>query len=480
MRRSRLFLAVVLFASLFSAAASRATTIDYQGYAFETGGFPASDPGDTLWIPIVATGVASTLGIDLATTEVTGWISGLVSAGAVDVGDGIQSIAYTTGRIEIYRDLSLDHDFGEFPPNRTAPATFTNGELCLAGEVSDFVLYFDAESQSGAYEGNIDFTQGACLETLNAGSARGFTFGGVLARAVSGSMPAGYDLSIDGYLEAQKKPVTACPFACIELTEARLDFPKVAPRRFGPKDGKFRIDGVFTLCPEFGTLDPNQVEIRVRIGNYEQVLPEGSMQRENDDDDPDVEWEFKNGHGVQTLTEVEIELEADGAWEFELSGRGIPRATLLGNGPLLEVELTIGTMNGTAQATLVQKKNRLRFRGEDRPCPVPQAPAERGLGGLLAVGQAPTPRLFPAAPNPFNPATTIGVRTVQEGLANISIFDVRGRLVRVLQRGTLAAGDHRFEWNGRDERGQPVASGVFLYRVQAPGIAETRKMVLAK
>lgn len=477
MRRSALSLGSALFAAIVGAADSRATTIDYQGYAFETGGFPASDAGDTLRIPIVAT--AASLGIDLATHEVTGWIHGLVSGGTVDVGDGILMTTYGTGRIEIYRDASRDRDFGEFPPNLTAPSTFVNGELCLAGELTDFVLFFDPESQSGAYEGNVDFTTGACLAELGAGSARGFTFGGVVTPAVSGSVPPGYDLSVDGYLEAQKKPTTACPFACIELTGARLEFPRVPPRHFGPKDGKFRIDGVFTPCPEFGVLDPSQVEIRVRIGTYEQILPEGSMVLEEDDDDADVEWEFKNSRGVATLTEVEIELEADGAWEFELFGRGIPRATLLGDDPRLEVELTIGTMNGTAQATLVQKKNRLRFRGDDRPCPVPQAPAPQGLGQLLAA-TAPAPRLLPAAPNPFNPTTTIGLRTVEPGFASIGIFDVAGRLVRLLQRGDLPAGEHRFVWNGEDDRGRRVASGVFLYRVEAPGIAETRKMVLAK
>ncbi len=62
----------------------------------------------------------------------------------------------------------------------------------------------------------------------------------------------------------------------------------------------------------------------------------------------------------------------------------------------------------------------------------------------------------------------------------VRVFDVRGRLVRDLQEGVLPAGEHRFVWRGEDEQGAAVASGVYVYRVDAPGIAASRKLVVAK
>lgn len=464
-----LFLGVFLLAFALGTPA-RATTLDYQGYAFETGGFPASAPGDILRFPVVVTG--SSLAVDLTSTELTGWIDGLVSTGTQDAGDGVQLVTFSNGSIEFWRDPSLDHAFGSFPPNATVPASFQNGTPCLVGTISDFVLYLDVETNTGAYEGIVNFTDGVCLDELGAGSAEGYTFGGVLTRAVSGGVPEGYDFAIDGYLEAQKKPATECPMACFAIASARLDFPRHAPRRFGPKDGKFNIEASFLPCVEFGDLDPSAVEVRVRIGSYVQVLPEGAFERDGNN-----EWKFSNERGTETLTKIQIERERNGEWEIEVKGRGIPRTTLIGAGNRLEVELTLGTMSGTDEAALVQKKHYLRFRDRHHPCRRGGEDDDDAPGLLVQTAGA---SLLAATPNPFNATTTIRLRTVQDGMVAVSIFDVRGRRVRALQAGALAAGEHRFVWDGRDAQGNAVPSGVFLYRVDAPGIAETRKLVMAK
>ena len=85
-----------------------------------------------------------------------------------------------------------------------------------------------------------------------------------------------------------------------------------------------------------------------------------------------------------------------------------------------------------------------------------------------------------AVPNPFNPSTTIGYRLPVEGQAEIVVYDVLGRLVRTLVSGYTQAGDHEVVWDGRDDSGRQVASGVYLYRLQAGDIVETRRMVLLK
>jgi flagellar hook assembly protein FlgD len=64
--------------------------------------------------------------------------------------------------------------------------------------------------------------------------------------------------------------------------------------------------------------------------------------------------------------------------------------------------------------------------------------------------------------------------------AEIVVYDVRGRRVRTLVNKFVPAGYHEAVWDGRDDFGNRVASGVYLYQLRAGGVAETRKMVLLK
>lgn len=84
-------------------------------------------------------------------------------------------------------------------------------------------------------------------------------------------------------------------------------------------------------------------------------------------------------------------------------------------------------------------------------------------------------------PNPFNPTTTIAYDVPQSGGdVSIAIYDVSGRLVRTLVDEHRSAGRYSAQWNGDDDAGWPVASGVYFYRMQAGPFHETRKMVLLK
>ena len=85
-------------------------------------------------------------------------------------------------------------------------------------------------------------------------------------------------------------------------------------------------------------------------------------------------------------------------------------------------------------------------------------------------------------PNPFNPMTTIRV-DIPEGQARqtvLSIYDLRGRLVRTLVDKPLGAGTHFFAWDGRDDSGRAVPSGTYIYRMKRGEDRYTRKMLLAK
>lgn len=83
-------------------------------------------------------------------------------------------------------------------------------------------------------------------------------------------------------------------------------------------------------------------------------------------------------------------------------------------------------------------------------------------------------------PNPFNPVTTIRFAVKEPGKISINIYNPKGQLVKTLVNDNLKAGNHSAVWNGTDEHGKPVSSGVYLYRMQASGISQTRKMMLMK
>jgi hypothetical protein len=201
---NRLLLATAVAAVTAGGALAQNALIDYQGYAWETGGLPPSNPGDVLSIVGVVDDLDSRFGINLLVEEVTLSVAGLASTGQVDIGGGVLSIAYNNGTIDLWRDPAMDHDYGVNPPNATAPSSFTNGTLFLGGTFTNFFLFFDPSTGSGAYEGNVVFNAGSGLATLNQLNANGYTFGGVLNNnAAGGNVPQGYDLQVDGTIEVE-------------------------------------------------------------------------------------------------------------------------------------------------------------------------------------------------------------------------------------------------------------------------------------
>ena len=88
--------------------------------------------------------------------------------------------------------------------------------------------------------------------------------------------------------------------------------------------------------------------------------------------------------------------------------------------------------------------------------------------------------LYQNEPNPFNPTTRISFDLAQKGQVEIRIFDVSGRRVRDLAHGELAAARHVVTWNGLDDAGHRVSSGVYFYRLVTDDYSATRKMVVLK
>ncbi|MFH1843452.1 MAG: FG-GAP-like repeat-containing protein [bacterium] len=89
--------------------------------------------------------------------------------------------------------------------------------------------------------------------------------------------------------------------------------------------------------------------------------------------------------------------------------------------------------------------------------------------------------LYPCAPNPFNPRTRIRYDLPEMTSVRLSVFDISGRLVRVLREGILESpGQHEAMWDGQNDAGQTVAAGMYFYRLEAGPFRETQRMVLIK
>ncbi|HEM47160.1 MAG TPA: T9SS type A sorting domain-containing protein, partial [Alphaproteobacteria bacterium] len=83
-------------------------------------------------------------------------------------------------------------------------------------------------------------------------------------------------------------------------------------------------------------------------------------------------------------------------------------------------------------------------------------------------------------PNPFNPLTTVRFGLRETGMARLGVYDAAGRLVRTLFEGRCPAGVWTVQWDGRDDAGRAVASGMYFCRLQAGAFRDTRKMILLR
>ena len=108
----------------------------------------------------------------------------------------------------------------------------------------------------------------------------------------------------------------------------------------------------------------------------------------------------------------------------------------------------------------------------------------RGLSSAVANSDPSAPQLscvlYPNYPNPFNPETTIRFSLAAPMSARLEIFNLKGQLVRTLIDSPLASGARELVWNGMDDSGRAVSSGVYYYRLTTPQKVMTRKMAIIK
>jgi hypothetical protein len=142
------------------------------------------------------------------------------------------------------------------------------------------------------------------------------------------------------------------------------------------------------------------------------------------------------------------------------------------------------------------------FRINDEPVPVgsdeyrdataiPGKSYSYQLGALAAEGEVrsivvsltlpPKPlTLYQNFPNPFNPSTSIAFFLPERQHVRLTVYDVEGKKVRTLFDGTREIGKHTLLWNGANNQGNPVGSGVYYYRLEVGKKVLTKKMVILR
>ena len=109
----------------------------------------------------------------------------------------------------------------------------------------------------------------------------------------------------------------------------------------------------------------------------------------------------------------------------------------------------------------------------------------RGDLALTMFGDIKRTALLQNFPNPFNPETWIPYTLADDADVNVRIYDVEGKLVRNLDIGHQRSGryisrEKAVYWDGRDQLGESVSSGIYFYTLKAEGFSDTRRMVILK
>ena len=104
---------------------------------------------------------------------------------------------------------------------------------------------------------------------------------------------------------------------------------------------------------------------------------------------------------------------------------------------------------------------------------------------LDSIGQPEQNQLLQNYPNPFNPETWIPYQLSEDSPVSVSIYDTTGKLIRTLSLGFQSAGFYNSRgraayWDGRNELGERVASGIYFYQLTTPSFHQIRRLVILK
>ena len=197
-----------------------------------------------------------------------------------------------------------------------------------------------------------------------------------------------------------------------------------------------------------------------------------------------------NGDGVVNILDLTLVAQGFGtdSLEGDVNGDGVVNVF-----DLVQVAGALGGGGAAPSAysldpSIISAADVARWLAGAQGLGVGGATFQQGIRFLEQLLAALTPKettLLPNYPNPFNPETWIPYRLAQEAEVAIAIYDTKGTLVRRLALGNQAAGYYAERgkaayWDGRNEGGEAVASGIYIYQFRAGDYAASRRMVIVK
>ncbi len=159
----------------------------------------------------------------------------------------------------------------------------------------------------------------------------------------------------------------------------------------------------------------------------------------------------------------------------ELHFAGASATAHTGDGSFAILHFTANA-NFSGQTTITIEELRLN----ENPVIDLAATAAITLGIGNETGRPESFSLHQNYPNPFNPVTTLRYDLPENGYVQLTIYDILGREIRQLVNNIQDAGYKSIIWDGKNDTGQTLGAGVYLYKIQANDFIQTKKMVLIK
>ena len=228
----------------------------------------------------------------------------------------------------------------------------------------------------------------------------------------------------------------------------------------------------------------HHTEVVVHNGDAADVLfnitGPGILNEEHGDDEDDDDWDGEDEKGVK-----DKDSKRDRDRHPRLASRILHKAVFQGTIVSPHGKVRVGhhtAMKGALIAYKVRLFHDVEFSGVladhlEFSSPPPSAKTIAGLHEQTIPEDFEFP---PNYPNPFNPETTIPFAVPDIVYVSIEIYDVLGQRVRTLVDDEMPAGNHSVMWNGRDDAGRGVASGVYLYRIISGEFVSQRKLMLVR
>ena len=178
-----------------------------------------------------------------------------------------------------------------------------------------------------------------------------------------------------------------------------------------------------------------------------------------------AEWENPNGW---TVDHARIHYSADGGETWVLVESHVIGETYVWRAPQESTE------NGRLRVVLMDDLGVMGYDSSDGAFAV--RAATTGIGDVIPTAY----RLYPTSPNPFQSATRVAFDLPAPGRVTLKVFDLSGRIVRVLANGDYPAGNHEVSWNARDTAGELVAGGIYFLHMQSGSFTDTRRLYLQR